>query len=167
MAKKESSKMFKWILLLIIAVLLIAGAVAGTLYAMNNTNLGQLLGGNGQNGAVTSPAAPAEPPAAPIFLELEPFTVTLRGERRNSILYTGITLRLADEGSRTQLASYMPEVRDRVLRLLYTQDAEHVQTPEGRTALAESLLQALRQPYAPQPVPPNVSNVLFTSFVVQ
>lgn len=167
MAKKESSKLFNWILLLILAVLLIAGAVAGTLYAINNTSMSQLLTGNGQNGALATPAAPSEPPAAPIFLELEPFTVTLRGERRNSILYTGITLRLADEGSRTQLASYMPEVRDRVLRLLYTQNAEQVQTPEGRTALAESLLQALRQPYAPQPVPPNVSNVLFTSFVVQ
>lgn len=167
MAKKESSKMFKWILLLIIAVLLIAGAVAGTLYAMNNTSLGQMLTGNGQAANAAVPAAHAEPPAAPIFLELEPFTVTLKGEFRNSILYTGITLRVADEASRAQLQSYMPEVRDRVLRLLYTQNAERVQTPEGRTALAESLLQALRQPYAPQPVPPNISNVLFTSFVVQ
>lgn len=167
MAKKESSKMFKWILLLLLAVLLIVGAVVGTLYAMNNTSLGQVFAGNGQDGSAGAPTAPSEPPAAPIFLELEPFTVTLKGELRNSILYTGITLRVADEASRAQLQSYMPEVRDRVLRLLYTQDAERVQTPEGRTALAENLLQALRQPYAPQPVPPNISNVLFTSFVVQ
>jgi flagellar FliL protein len=114
---------------------------------------------------------PAEaPPVAlpnPIFTPLEPFTVTLRNEQTSRILYVAITLRVTDELSRRQLNQYMPEVRDRTLRLLAEQKADHVQTPQGRSELVNGLLAALKAPYAPHPTGPAIENVLFTAFVVQ
>lgn len=103
----------------------------------------------------------------PIFAPLEPFTVTLRDERGTRVLYVAITLRLVDEISRNMITEYMPEVRDRVLRLLAVQNPAYIQTIEGRERLVSDLTQILQRPYLPQPRGPEISAVLFTAFVVQ
>ncbi|WP_323017903.1 flagellar basal body-associated FliL family protein [Castellaniella sp.] len=110
-------------------------------------------------------AAPVVP--APIFADLEPFTVTLYGEIRNRILYTAITLRLNDEASRKQIQDYMPEVRDRILKVLSAQELATIQTPEGRLALGTIIKADLSRPFAVQLPGPHVADVLFTAFVVQ
>ncbi|WP_424262472.1 flagellar basal body-associated FliL family protein [Castellaniella sp.] len=114
-------------------------------------------------------AAPVAVPVvpAPIFADLEPFTVTLYGEIRNRILYTAITLRLGDEGSRKQIQDYMPEVRDRILKVLSSQELATIQTPEGRLSLGTIIKADLSRPFAAQLPGPHVADVLFTAFVVQ
>jgi flagellar FliL protein len=118
------------------------------------------------NAETALPAKPVPLPG-PIFVPLEPFTVTLRDNDSSRILYVAITLRVADEDSRKLLGVYMPEVRNRVLLELSTQSPTAVQTPEGRTQLTKSLAKVLEVPYLPQPKGPRISNVLFTAFVVQ
>ncbi len=118
------------------------------------------------NAETTLPAKPAILPG-PIFVPLEPFTVTLRNDNNTRILYVAITLRVADDDSRKLLGVYMPEVRNRVLLELSTQSPTAVQTPEGRTELTKSLAKVLEAPYLPQPHGPRISSVLFTAFVVQ
>ena len=115
----------------------------------------------------STPAAKAVPLPAPIFTPLEPFTVTLRNEHSQRILYVAITLRMTDETSRRLINEYMPEVRDRVLRKLAEQHPDVVQTPEGRQALVQSLTATLQQPYLPHNKGPDITSVLFTAFVVQ
>lgn len=120
----------------------------------------------------TEASAEPHPPAAkalptPIFVPLEPFTVTLHDQNASGILYVAITLRVTDESSRHLLGVYMPEVRNRVLLELSTQSPTTVQTPDGRTRLATALAQVLRAPYPPEPEGPKISSVLFTAFVVQ
>ena len=119
----------KWLLLIILVLILVVGAVVGTLFLSSkfNIGLGNLAGAVAPAGAPMAPGAPAAPPpyaGPPIFTPLEAFTVTLRGETRNRILYTGITLRMGDEQSSQMIRDYMPEVRDRVLRLLSQQSPE-------------------------------------------
>src|SRR3546814_744207 len=75
-------------------------------------------------------AAPAMP--SPIYVALDPFTVTLRDNYNRRILYTAITLRVTDQTSSKLLSDYMPEVRSRVLLALSDQKPQPVQTPEGR-----------------------------------
>jgi flagellar FliL protein len=111
------------------------------------------------------PIKPAIP--SPIYVALDPFTVTLQDNYSRRILYTGITLRVADERSSSLLARYMPEVRSRTLLTLSEQNPQTVQTPQGRAALAKALIAALEAPYLPNPDGPKISNVLFTAFVVQ
>ncbi|OYV47193.1 MAG: flagellar basal body protein FliL [Candidimonas sp.] len=118
---------------------------------------------NAQTPVATKPI----PLPGPIFVPLEPFTVTLRDNDSSRILYVAITLRVSDEASRKLLDVYMPEVRNRVLLELSTQSPTIVQTPAGRTQLALGLAKVLETPYLPQPHGPHISNVLFTAFVVQ
>jgi flagellar FliL protein len=163
MAKNKSGGTFKFIKNVLAVALIVAASVGATLFYYAKTNTATA------NTAMSGQPAEAPPVALPnpIFTPLEPFTVTLRNEQTSRILYVAITLRVTDELSRRQLNQYMPEVRDRTLRLLAEQKADHVQTPQGRSELVNGLLAALKAPYAPQPTGPAIENVLFTAFVVQ
>jgi flagellar FliL protein len=164
MAKNVASSLKKWIILFVVLVVLVAGSVIGTLLLAKKFDVNLNMA---SAASTTAEPAPAPPPAAPIFLPLDPFTVTLKTETRGRILYTGITVRVQDEHSRTILLDYMPEVRDRILRLLATQNVDYIQTPEGRAALVASLSAELQKPYSPLPKGPKVTDVLFTAFVIQ
>lgn len=107
------------------------------------------------------------PPATPIFLALDPFTVTLQDNQMSQILYLEITVRIADQAARTYLLEYMPEVRNRILTELSRHSVTRVQQTEGRLALADSLRKSISAPYPPRATGPDVVNVLFTAFVVQ
>lgn len=148
-------RLLKLVLLLVVAI---SVSIGGTIFFMGRT-------------AATTPAPQAEDARpvvpAPIFANLEPFTVTLYGQARNRILYTAITLRLGDEESHRQIQDYMPEVRDRILKVLSIQDMTSVQTAEGRSALAQAIRISLEPAFAAQLPAPQLADVLFTAFVVQ
>lgn len=166
-SRSGSGRLGKLILWLLLIASIIGASVAATYFILDRTGL---PGNAGAQAATAEPATQERQQVAlpaPIFVALEPFTVTLRDERTTRVLYVAITLRLVDEASRNMITEYMPEVRDRVLRLLSIQDPTHVQTPEGRNQLVEDLTQLLQRPYLPQPRGPEISAVLFTAFVVQ
>lgn len=154
-------RLLKFILLLVI---IIGATVGATMWFISRDSAPAAAAAPGQvsQAPVQAPVVPA-----PIFAELDPFTVTLYGELRNRILYTAITLRLGDEASRKQVTDYMPEVRDRILKVLSAQQLPVIQTPEGRQALGDSLKTALTRPFVTQLPGPQVVDVLFTAFVVQ
>lgn len=117
------------------------------------------------------PAAVARPTPQsdlkPIFVDFEPFTVTLTQDGRSRILYVGITLQVSNKDSQTLLHEYQPVVRDRILNTLSMQDPIYVQSPEGRQALIRQLESTLKNPYPPANHGPDIDQVLFTTFVVQ
>lgn len=120
--------------------------------------------------AAPAPQAPVPPPLPipnPIFYELAPFTVTVENEVSERILHVGLTLRLADEQSRQRLDSYLPEVRSRVLLELAKLTPDDLKGSQGRVNLAASIVTALNRPFTPMPVGQYVTDVLFTTFVVQ
>lgn len=146
--------------LIVLLVVVIGAAIGGTIFFMHRAT-----GSTSTPQAETRETAPIVP--APIFADLDPFTVTLYGEARNRILYTAITLRLSNEESRRQIHDYMPEVRDRVLKVLSAQNTVTVQTAEGRATLAQAIKAALEPTFAAQLPGPQLTDVLFTAFVVQ
>ena len=164
-SSSSGSRIGKFLLWLMLLVLVVAASIAGTFFIMQKTG----LQGSPAFAEAAEPAVERHQVAlpAPIFAPLEPFTVTLRDERTTRILYVAVTLRLVDEASRNMITEYMPEVRDRVLRLLAVQNPTYIQTPEGRERLVHDLTQLLQRPYLPQPRGPEISAVLFTAFVVQ
>ncbi|MFA7669056.1 MAG: flagellar basal body-associated FliL family protein [Burkholderiaceae bacterium] len=156
-----SGRFGKLMLGLLLVVLIIGTSMAGTYFFIQKSGL--------PIASAQGPASERQPATlpAPIFAPLEPFTVTLRDERTTRILYLAVTLRLVDDVSRDMIKEYMPEVRDRVLRLLSLQNPNYIQTPEGRERLVHDLTRVLQQPYLPQPRGPEISAVLFTAFVIQ
>ncbi|HWK59886.1 MAG TPA: flagellar basal body-associated FliL family protein [Eoetvoesiella sp.] len=158
-APKKSSKFLK---ILLLAVLVIGISIAGTFILLKQ--FGGPLFASAQTAQV--PEKPAPVPK-PIFLPLEPFTVTLNEPQSSRILYTEISLRVLNDESSQQLQTYMPEVRSRVLAELAKFNSTALQTPEGRAQLTQNLINALQAPYDARLTAPSISSVLFTAFVIQ
>jgi flagellar FliL protein len=160
-----------WLLVLVIVAAL---CIAGTWFFLHwqssretnpvQINVGQ--GGAPTQIAYTAPPAVAQIPA-PIFMQLAPFTVTLEDADSERLMHIGFTLRLGDEQSRLRIEKYMPEVRSRVLMALSSLSPKSVRTPEGKAEIAKAVAAAVSKPFAPIPDGQNVSDVLFTEFVVQ
>lgn len=156
MATASKGKTFIFILL---SAILIAASVGGTLYFQDRVSLPSANADTPENKPIVLPD--------PLFTSLDPFTVSLRDENGSRVLYVGITLRVENQESQDMLANYMPEVRDRVLRVLTKLSTRQVQAPNGREVLADELLNELTQPYLPHSDGPEISRVLFTAYVVQ
>lgn len=155
--------MLKLLKLILLLVVIIGASIGGTVFFLSRQG-GLLTQITGLDAKAAAP--PAEIPE-PIFAKLEPFTVTLEGEYRSHILYVAITLRLADQPSREIIDDYMPEVRDRILKVLASQENNPIQTAKGREALVNALKASLQAPFAPQLSGPHITRVLFTAFVIQ
>jgi flagellar FliL protein len=104
-------------------------------------------------------------PLAPsVFVELEPFTVNLAGDR---VLQTTMSLQLANAEDEDQLKLYQPVVKSRMLMLLSSKSAEVLQAPQCKEALAAEIAAALKQPYVKGLTPPAIGGVFLTAFVIQ
>ncbi|MBD9379802.1 MULTISPECIES: flagellar basal body-associated protein FliL [Achromobacter] len=177
-------------LLAILVLLIVAAASAGATWfitqrmqpqnsATVQLGVGQVPAGQpGQPGQpeqgqqatqTTFVAPPANPVAvpAPIFVPIEPFTVTLQNPDTERIMHVGLTLRVSDEQTRSRLEKYMPEVRSRILMVLSSQSPTGVQTQQGKTDMANAIKQAVNRPFSPLPDGQYVTDVLYTAFVVQ
>lgn len=105
------------------------------------------------------------PPAAPVFFALDTFTVNLGDADR--VLYLGITLRLKDEATRARLNEYLPEVRSRLLLLLSRQDATQLATDTGKQKLATAIKETLSTPLIAGHPKQDVTDVLYTAFILR
>ena len=130
-----------------------------------------LLGGGGaaawffMQGSTDPKAAHEEEPAKPpVFLPLETFTVNLQGEQ---YLQTDITLQVPDQADVDMIKLHMPRVRSRLLTLLSNQSAESLADPESKKKLVQDILAQVKQPFDPKGKPQQVTDVLFTTFVIQ
>jgi flagellar protein FliL len=95
-------------------------------------------------------------------------TVNLSNERDEpSLLYVGFALEVADDATQAQLTDYMPQLRSQLLTLVSGQNSTQLITPQGKAALAARILDALKQPLAPQQPAPALLRVLYTDFIVQ
>lgn len=106
------------------------------------------------------------PPVPPVFVVLEPFTVNLQ-ESSGEYLHLALTLQVADAGQADQFKMHLPQLRSRILLLLSSQNSAQISGAEGKKKLATEVAALARQPFTPQGAPHKVSDVFFTSFVIQ
>ena len=153
---------------IILPVVLTAAVASGaTLYFANQGAIPFLSDAHGQSVHEKESVAHREA-AAPLFVDLEPFTVMLEkdGSPRR-VFYTAITIKVKDKHSTEQLEQYQPEVRDRILQVLSAQDPKKLQTPEGRASLSSTLTRSLSAPFVDTQAAPRIDRVLFTQYLVQ
>lgn len=115
--------------------------------------------------AAKAEAEAPPPPPAPVFFALDTFTVNLGDADR--VLYVGITLRLKDDLTRARLSEYLPEVRSRLLLLFSRQDATQLATDDGKQKLAAAIKEALASPLVPGQPNQEVTDVLYTAFILR
>ncbi|GAA0477878.1 MULTISPECIES: flagellar basal body-associated protein FliL [Tatumella] len=112
----------------------------------------------------------ALPPASPVFLALDAFTVNLPAstpDDEDKVLYAGFTLRLPDEATRNRLNQYLPEVRSRLILLLTSQNQRDLETEQGKHDLTGKIKQVLAPSFIPGQPPQVINDVLFTSFILR
>ncbi|RKR06097.1 flagellar FliL protein [Kushneria sinocarnis] len=144
-----------WLIALLLIAALGAGAAGGWYF----------LGSSDEAVASTEEAEPA-PPAAPVFVELKPFTVNV-GDDNGRVLYTGITLQTGSDEAAALLRDHMPEVRNRILMVLTSHDAASLTSAAGKQALAKEIVAAFDQPFDDGQTRADVTQALFTDFIVQ
>ncbi|HWT70874.1 MAG TPA: flagellar basal body-associated protein FliL [Oxalicibacterium sp.] len=153
----ESKPKSRLLIILIALVIVLAGGGAGAWYFMN-----QKAANHKQ-----AHAAPAEVPP-PVFLPLEAFTVNLQpGENGEQFLQTNLTLQVPDQAQADLLKAYMPNVRSRLLLLLSSKKPSEILTVDGKNQLVQEILAIFKEPLVPGGPKAGVTNILFTSFVVQ
>lgn len=160
----------------VVAVLLIGGGVAAFL----------LLGGDEEEGTeavVTEVAegaegeATAEPeekkvPAPPkgdaIYVSMpDPLLVNITAGKRTRMMQVKINFMVRSPEAEDALKLHMPLVRNNLLDLFSTADAEEVRTREGRNKLKEEAFAAAQQVIVEQAGFEAIEMLLFTDFVVQ
>lgn len=150
-ALNKKSKRSIWIPLLVI-VTLAACATAGYSYWRMQQK-------------PTTAANEPPPPPAPVFFALDTFTVNLGDADR--VLYIGVTLRLKDEATRARLNEYLPEVRSRLLLLFSRQDAAVLSTEDGKQKLIAAIKETLSPPLVAGQPKQDVTDVLYTAFILR
>jgi flagellar FliL protein len=103
----------------------------------------------------------------PVYVALEPFTVNLQPENGDQYLQLQMTLQASNDEQAERLKDNMARVRSRILLLLSGKKASEISTVEGKQQLGKEILATVKQPFVDKGEPQEVSDVLFTSFIIQ
>jgi len=152
-AAPKSSK--KKLLVIIIMAVLVLGLGGGGAWFFTH--------GKSEGGAEHK-AAKAEPPE---YVPIDAFTVNLQPENGDQYLQITFTLQVSNPQQVELIKTNMPKVRSRVLLLLSGKKASEISSVEGKHQLATDIITSLKQPFVDKGEPPQVSDVLFTSFIIQ
>jgi flagellar FliL protein len=109
-------------------------------------------------------AAKAVPPQ---YVPIERFTVNLQPENGDQYLQVEFTLQVPNAEQVELIKANMAKVRSRVLLLLSGKKASEINTVDGKKQLASEIQAAIKQPFVTKGEPQEVSDVLFTSFIIQ
>ena len=105
--------------------------------------------------------------AKPEYIAVEPFTVNLQPEHGDQYLQVAFTLQVNSPEQVELIKANMAKVRSRVLLLLSGKKASEISTVEGKQQLAGEILAAVNAPFEEHGDEQEVSDVLFTSFIIQ
>ena len=154
------------IILIAVLVLVLGGGGAAAFF---------LLKGGGEHAEAEHEEEAAKPKkkkkkhdeGPPVYVPVEPFTVNLNPEEGEQYLQLAFTLQVPDAEQSDVIKNNMPKVRSRILLLLSSKKASEINTPEGKTALAEEILKQVNEPFQDRGDEQEVTEVLFTSFIIQ
>ena len=114
--------------------------------------------------------------AAPVFVNMEPFTVNLVPETGDQYLQVVLSLEIEDAAADAALKAVMPKIRNNITLLLSSKKASELLPKEGKEKLAETLKDEVNTAIEPptrtkkgeliMPEGP-AKAVLFTSFIIQ
>jgi flagellar FliL protein len=154
---KAKSKM----MIIIIAVVLLAAIGGGGAWFMTR-------GGGDEAHASAPKKSKAAKAAPPEYVALESFTVNLQPENgADQYLQVQMTLQVAGAEQVELFKTNMAKVRNRVLLLLSSKKASEINTIEGKKKLAEEIVATTKEPFVEKGDEQEVSEVLFTSFIIQ
>ena len=106
-------------------------------------------------------------PRAPVFLNLEPFTVNLLEENGEHYLQTSLVFQVADQQVVETMKLYLPVIRNRILLLLSSKRPSDIASPEGKAKLVGEVTSAVRESIPGTTPERGIVQTYIGSFVVQ
>lgn len=150
-APKSSKK--KMIVIALAAVLVLGGGAGGAwFFTQGKSDPGQ------------KEVKKAEKPE---FVVIDSFTVNLQPEEGEQYLQIQFTLQVASLEQVEVIKTNMPHVRNRVLLLLSGKKASEISTPDGKKQLAKEIMEEVKRPFFDKGPVQEVTDVMFTSFIIQ
>lgn len=110
---------------------------------------------------------PAKKAGPPVYIPVDQFTVNLQPENGDQYLQVAMTLQAGSLEESEVIKTNMPKLRSRILLLLSSKHASEINTPEGKQQLSKEIMDAVNQPFESGAEPQEVSEVLFTAFIIQ
>jgi flagellar protein FliL len=105
---------------------------------------------------------------APVFVNLEPFTVNLLPESGDHYLQVGLVYQVADDKVVEEMKTYMPVIRNRVLLLLSGKHPSDLAQVDGKQKLVTELVAVARESMPGEASPDHgISGAFLSSFVIQ
>ncbi len=143
------------VLLVVVAVLLVGGIAGGAAYWAATTVIGS--GG-------AKPKQPAEKQAAAggVF-DAGDYTTNLADPSGRRVIRVKVELSLSDQKALAELDKHKGDVRNAILMVLRSKQAEEVQGSQGQVNLGRDI----QAKVAPLITPGKIDNVNFLEFVVQ
>ena len=147
----------KKLLVMIIMGLVVAGLGGGAAWFFTKSS-----GGDG-----AKPHKVEHKAEKPEFVPIEQFVVNLQPENGEQYLQVAFTLQVANAAQVELIKTNMARVRSRVLLILSAKKASELSTVEGKKLLSDEIIAACKQPFADKGEPQEVTDVLFTAFIIQ
>ena len=107
------------------------------------------------------------PSKVPVFVVIEPFVVNLQQENGDQFLQVALTLQVPNTETAETLKLFMPQVRSRLLMVLSSKKASDLLTSDGKHNLTDEIIDQLGEPFTGGTKGPTISDVFYTSFVIQ
>ncbi|WP_313166585.1 flagellar basal body-associated protein FliL [Massilia oculi] len=155
----------KKLIIMILAAILVLGAGAGGGWYFSQSSAAH--GEEEAPAKETKKKKKKDPAVKPEYVPIEAFTVNLQPENGEQYLQVQFTLQVEGAEQATLVKDNMAIVRNRVLLLLSSKKASEINTVEGKQHLASEIQAAITEPFEKQGDEQEVSDVLFTSFIIQ
>ena len=101
------------------------------------------------------------------YIELKSFTTNLDGVGKPRFLKCEVTIQVSSESAHHAVNAHMPQIRNDLVFLLSSQSDETVGTVDAQNKLAKKALEAVKKVLMDEEGESFVSDLFFTSFVVQ
>ncbi len=103
----------------------------------------------------------------PVFVSVDTFIVNLQSEGDDQFLQANLTLQVQNPDHVELIKLNMPKVRNRLLMLLSSKKPSEISTIEGKQQLAAEIIAQVNLPFNDKGPEQDVSDVMFTSFIIQ
>lgn len=154
----------KLIIIVAAAVLLLGGGGGAAWFFMHG---GDAAAAHEESPKESKKKKKKDPEAKPEYVPVEAFTVNLQPENGEQYLQVQFTLQVAGTEQGTLIKDNMAIVRNRVLLLLSSKKASEISTLEGKQQLAAEIEAVIKDPFEQDGDEQEVTDVLFTSFIIQ
>ncbi len=185
-APAKSKKMLIIILAVVLIVLAVGGG--GAYFYISKQRAAAAAAEDGEDASTSKAADHGSIKSPPVYLPLDSMVVNLADPGGEKVAQIGITLEVTDAKASDSVKSFLPTIRNGVLKQISKRTAEELLSIEGKESLARDILKEASIPFGgggdseheESPVakkkPPSKKNanaempvkgVLFSSFIVQ